>query len=221
MKIGILGTGKVGNTLGTKLVELAHEVKMGSRTADNQDAIAWSQKNGTKSTHGTFADAAMFGESAIFNCTPGTVSMDALKLAGEQNLRGKILIDVSNGADFSRGMPPTFPICDTDSVAELLQRTFPDTRVVKTLNTIRADLMTNPKALSEETDIFVSGNDASAKSQVANLLREFGWNRILDLGDISTARGPEMYFAFWIRLSMKFQNPLFNIRIVRQTMQNS
>jgi len=218
MKIGILGTGKVGNTLGTKLVELGHEVKMGSRTADNEDAVAWSQKNGTKASHGTFADAAMFGESIIFNCTPGTVSVDALKLAGAQNLRGKILIDVSNGADFSRGMPPTFPISNTDSVAELLQRTFPETKVVKTLNTIRADLMTNPKVLLEETDIFVSGNDATAKSQVANLLREFGWNRILDLGDIGTARGPEMYFAFWIRLSMKFQNPMFNIRIVRQAM---
>lgn len=217
MKIGMLGTGKVGNTLGTKLVELGHEVKMGSRTADNEDATSWAQKNGSKASHGTFADAASFGESIIFNCTPGTVSLDALKLARDQNMRGKVLVDVSNGADFSKGMPPTFPVCNTDSVAEQIQRAFPETKVVKTLNTIRADLMVDPKALPEETDLFVSGNDAGAKSQVTNLLRAFGWNRIVDLGDISTARGPDMYFALWIRLSMKFQNPIFNIRIVRST----
>ena len=215
MRIGILGTGLVGSTLGTKLVELGHDVKMGSRTADNEDATTWSQKNGnSKASHGTFEDAASFGEILI-NCTPGTVSVEVLKLADAENLRGKVLIDVSNGTDFSRGMPPTLPICDTDSVAEQIQRAFPEARVVKTLNTMRATVMVDPKGLPGETDVFVSGNDSDAKSQVTNLLREIGWTSVIDLGDIDTARGPEMYFALWIRLSMKFQNPAFNIKIVR------
>ena len=216
MRIGILGTGMVGNTLGTKFVELGHEVKMGSRTADNEDATAWTQKtNSTKASHGTFADATSFGEIVI-NCTPGTVSVEALKLAGEQNLRGKVLIDVSNGVDFSRGIPPTLPISNTDSVAEQIQKAFPEVRVVKTLNTMRTTVMVNPKLLPGETDVFVSGNDPDAKSQVTKLLKELGWTSIIDLGDIRTARGPEMYFVLWILLSTKFQNPMFNLKLVRQ-----
>ncbi len=215
MKIGILGTGKVGNTLATKLVKLGHDVKMGSRTSDNEDATDWADKNGSRASHGTFTDAASYVDTLVFNCTPGTVSIDALKLAGDQYLRGKVLVDVSNGTDFSKGMPPSLPFYNTDSVGEQIQRAFPDTKVVKTLNTMRAGLMVNPSTLSEETDVFVSGNDTTAKALVTSLLREFGWNRVIDLGDISTARGAEMYFALWMRLSMKFQNPIFNIRIVR------
>jgi 8-hydroxy-5-deazaflavin:NADPH oxidoreductase len=213
MRIGILGTGTVGTTLGTKLVELGHDVKMGSRSATNEKAVDWAKKtSSTKASYGTFADAASFGE-IMFNCTLGQVSLEALKMAGAQNLRGKVLIDVSNPLDFSKGMPPTLTVSNTDSVGEQIQRAFPDVKVVKSLNTISAPIMINPKLLQGDTDIFVCGNDSEAKAQVQKLLEQFGWKNIVDLGDISAARGTEMWLALWVRLMMKFQNPMFNIHI--------
>jgi len=213
MRIGILGTGTVGATLGTKLVELGHDVKMGSRSATNEKAEDWAKKtSSTKASNGTFADAAAFGE-IMFNCTLGQISLEALKMAGAQNLRGKVLIDVSNPLDFSKGMPPTLTVSNTDSVGEQIQRAFPDVKVVKSLNTISAPIMINPKLLQGDTDIFVCGNDSGAKAQVQRLLEQFGWKNIIDLDDISAARGTEMWLALWVRLMMKFQNPMFNIHI--------
>jgi len=214
MRVGIIGTGLVGNTLGGKLIELGHEVKMGSRTANNEKAVEWASKKGSKASQGTFADAASFGE-IVFNCTPGYVSVEALKLAGAKNLRGKVLVDVSNALDYSKGMPPTFTVCNTDSIGEQIQRAFPDSKVVKSLNTLRVDVMVNPKIVPGEHDVFVSGNDDQAKAQVIRILEDIGWKNVIDLGDISTARGTEMWFALWIRLVMKFQSPIFNIKIVR------
>jgi len=132
MKIGILGTGMVGATLGTKLVQLGHQVKMGSRTANNEKATKWVGENGANASQGTFADAASFGE-VVFNCTKGDGAMDAVKAAGENNLNGKILVDVSNPLDFSKGMPPSlYPLLsNTNSLGEEIQKTFPHTKVVK------------------------------------------------------------------------------------------
>ncbi len=140
MKIGILGTGMVGQTLGSKLVQLGHEVKMGSRTENNENAAQWVKKIGGGASQGTFAGAAAFGE-IVLNCTAGTASLAALKSAGSQNLRGKVLIDVANPLDFSKGMPPILSVCNTDSLAEQIQRAFPEAKVVKTLNTINCVVM--------------------------------------------------------------------------------
>ena len=214
MRIGILGTGMVGSSLGTKLVQLGNEVKMGSRTENNEKATEWAEKNGSKASHGTFEDAASFGE-IVFNCTSGAISMSALKAAGSKNLNGKILIDVSNPLDFSKGMPPTLTLCNTDSVGEQIQREFPQAKVVKTLNTVNTLVMVNPKLVPGLHDVFVSGNDPEAKARVERILRDFGWENIIDLGDISTARGTEMIMPLWIRLMMKYQGPNFNFHIVR------
>jgi len=214
MQIGILGTGMVGSSLGTKLVQLGNEVKMGSRTENNEKATEWAEKNGSKASHGTFEDAASFGE-IVFNCTSGAISMSALKAAGSKNLNGKILIDVSNPLDFSKGMPPTLTLCNTDSVGEQIQREFPQAKVVKTLNTVNTLVMVNPKLVPGLHDVFVSGNDPEAKARVERILRDFGWENIIDLGDISTARGTEMIMPLWIRLMMKYQGPNFNFHIVR------
>jgi predicted dinucleotide-binding enzyme len=129
MKVGVLGTGSVGRTIGTKLVELGHEVTMGSRSATNEHAAEWAASAGDGASHGTFADAAAFGE-LVFNCTAGTVSLDALDAAGEENLSGKILVDVANALDFSKGRPPSLTVCNDDILGEHIQIAFPDAQVV-------------------------------------------------------------------------------------------
>lgn len=215
MKIAILGTGTVGETLGDKLVALGHEVRMGSRTANNEKAAAWVAKAGARASQGTFADAAAFAE-IVFNCTAGTASLEAVKSAGAQALNGKVLVDVSNPLDFSKGFPPTLSVSNTDSLGEQLQRAFPEVKVVKALNTVAATVMVNPAMLSAPTDIVISGNDTGAKKQVTQLLTEgFGWKRVVDLGDITAARGMEMILPLWLRLYQTLGTPDFNFQIVR------
>ena len=201
MKLGVLGTGNVGRTLATKLVELGHDVKMGSRSAGNEAAVEWASGEGDRAGEGTFADAASFGE-AVLNATAGSASLDALGAAGAENLAGKLLIDVANPLDFSAGMPPTLTVCNDDSLGESIQRAFPAARVVKTLNTVNADVMVDPAIVPGKHTMFVSGNDESAKQEVKVLLKSFGWadDAIVDLGDISAARGQEMYLPLWLRL---------------------
>jgi predicted dinucleotide-binding enzyme len=216
MKIGVLGTGMVGLTIATKLAELGHEVTVGSRSADNEDALAWAHDAGEGASSGTFADAAA-GAEIDFNCTSGGHSLDALEMAGAENLDGKVLVDVANPLDFSRGMPPTLSVCNDDSLGERIQTAFAGARVVKSLNTVNAAVMTDPGSLSEPTNIFVCGNDDAAKGQVRDLLGEFGWeaDAILDLGDISAARGTEMYLPLWLRMMGALDSAAFNIKVVR------
>ncbi len=214
MHIGILGTGVVGQTIGARLTQLGHDVMLGSRSATNEKAAKWVSENAPRATQGTFADAAQFGE-IVFNCTSGQISLEALRAAGARNLTGKTLADVSNPLDFSKGFPPTLTVCNTDSVAEQIQSAFPEAKVVKTLNTMTAAVMVNPGLVPGEHDVFVSGNDADAKAQVTDLLRAFGWRNIIDLGDISTARGPEMVLPLWLRLMGAFKSPIMNFHVAR------
>jgi len=202
MRIGVLGTGMVGWTLAAKLRELGHDVVVGSREAGD-DARP-------------FEEAAAHGE-LILNATNGAHALDALAQAGEENLRGKVLVDVTNPLDFSRGRPPTLFVCNDDSLGEQIQRAHPEARVVKTLNTVNANVMVDPSLVPGEHDIFLSGDDAAAKGAVVELLESFGWPReeIHDLGDITTARGPEMYLPLWLRLFGVAGSPNFNIRLMR------
>lgn len=214
MKIGVLGSGTVGQTIGGKLVELGHEVMMGTRnSAKLQD---WLAQVGGNAQIGSFAETAAYGQ-ILFNATNGNGSLEALALAGEANLNGKILIDISNPLDFSQGMPPSLFVSNTDSLGEQIQRAYPHVKVVKTLNTMTASLMVNPRQLADgDHHLFISGNDVQAKEQVASLLASwFGWRQILDLGDISTARGAEMYLPIWLRLWGAMGTGLFNIKVVR------
>lgn len=215
MKIGILGTGMVGATLGTKLINVGNQVMMGSRSAENEKAAEWTRLNGSSASHGTFADAASFGK-IIFNCTSGSGSIAALKSSGEKNLNDKILIDVANPLDFSKGMPPTLFICNTDSLGEQIQREFPGVDVVKTLNTVNCNVMVHPSLVPGEHDLFICGNNEEAKSHVIDLLKNwFGWQSIIDLGDITNARAMEMLLPIWIRLWGKLGTANFNYKIVR------
>ncbi|MFL5480778.1 MAG: NADPH-dependent F420 reductase [Gemmatimonadaceae bacterium] len=214
MKIGILGTGIVGKTLGTALAKRGHDVRMGSRKSGGEKARAWVKDSAGKTSEGSFADAAGFGE-IVFNCTAGQASLDALRQAGALNLRGKIIIDVSNPLDFSKGMPPTLSVCNNDSLGEQIQKAFPDSHVVKTLNTVTTAVMVDPSIIPGTHTMFISGNDANAKNAVTKLLKEeFGWKEILDLGDLSAARAQEMYLPLWLRLYMKLQTANVNIHVV-------
>jgi 8-hydroxy-5-deazaflavin:NADPH oxidoreductase len=216
VRIAVLGTGTVGRTIGTKLVELGHEVTMGSRTADNENAREWVAAAGGGAAQGTFEDAAS-GAELVFNCTGGAVALDALRAAGGANLAGKVVVDASNPLDFSQGVPPTLTVCNTDSVGEQIQREFPDARVVKTLNTVNTAVMTNPAGVPGSHNLFMSGNDAEAKTTVKGILGDFGWpqHAIIDLGDITGARGQEMYLPLWLRLMGTLGRPDFNIAVVQ------
>ena len=212
MKFGILGTGMVGKTIATKLISLGHEVKLGARDAANAGAREWVLANGPKASQGTFADAAAFGEINVV-ATAGETALEVIKSAGD-GANHKPMIDISNPLDFSKGMPPTLSICNTDSLGELLQRTFPQVQFVKTLNTMAHVVMVNP-SLAPSGDVFVSGNDDGAKAKVIDVLKSFGWSAPLDLGDISTARGTEMLLPVWLRLWGKLSKAEFNFKVVR------
>lgn len=215
MKIAVLGTGEVGRTLATKLVALGHEVCMGSRTADHEGAAAWAAEAGANASHGTFRDAATDAE-LVLNCTRGTASLDALHAAGADALAGKLLWDLSNPLDFSNGFPPSLTTCNTDSLAEQLQRAFPNTRIVKTLNTMANPVMVDPARVSGAHTVFICGNDAEARATTAALLADwFGWQDILDLGDLSAARGTEAFLLLWVRLWGTLGTSDFNVQIVR------
>jgi predicted dinucleotide-binding enzyme len=215
LKIGVLGTGMVGQAIGSKLAELGHEVKMGSRQAGNEKAVAWVAEAGESASEGSFADAAAHGE-LLFNCTAGEHSLEALDAAGAENLSGKTLIDVSNALDFSDGPPPAVGLSNKDSVGASIQRRFADARVVKALNTVNADLMVDPAKVPGDHVIPICG-DEGAKPTVVELLGEFGWpaERVIDLGDISRACGMEMYVTLWLGFMNSLGTAEFNIALAR------
>lgn len=227
MKIGILGTGVVAKTLAGKLASLGHDLVLGTRdpaasrgrTAPgpfgDPPLSAFLAQNPAVRL-GTFAEAAAHGE-LLLNATSGLGALEALGLAGAANLSGKVLVDISNPLDFSRGFPPSLSVCNDDSLGERIQRAFPGARVVKTLNTVNAWLMVEPGMLAGgDHTMFVCGEDAEAKATVTRFLKEqLGWRDVLDLGGISMARGTEMYLPLWTRLYGALQTPNFSIKVVR------
>lgn len=223
MRIGILGSGTVGQTLGQRLAELGHDVTIGTRDPANLSGQrggapslgAWLEATGGRGRVGTFAQAAAQGE-VLVNAVQGLASLEALRLAGEENLGGKVLLDLANELDMSAGMPPRSLARDDRSLAEDLQAAFPALRVVKTLNTMSAHLMVSPASLAGgDHTVFLSGNDPDAKAQAADLLRSFGWTDLFDLGDLEGARGTEMLLPLWLRIWGQLGHVPFNFKIVR------
>jgi predicted dinucleotide-binding enzyme len=226
MKIAVLGTGMVGQALAGRLAELGHQVSVGTRDVSatmaraepdgmgNPPYSAWAKANPAVRL-AAFAKATT-GAELVVNATAGHISIAVLEAAGRDNLAGNILIDVANPLDFSHGFPPTLFVKDTDSLAEQIQAAFPEVKVVKALNTMNAHLMANPRQLANGGHtVFVSGNDAEAKKTVTDLLESFGHTDVIDLGDLSTARGSEMLLPVWTRLFGALGTPMFQFKIVR------
>lgn len=212
MRMGVLGSGMVAQAISARLAELGYEVMIGTRDAEKLKG--WQSSN-QRVMIGSFAETAAHGEM-VFNATNGAASLQALTMAGAENLSGKILVDVSNPLDFSNGFPPSLTVFGTDSLAEQIQRAFPLTKVVKTLNTVTARIMVYPLEVANgDHHVFISANDAEAKSQVMELLRSFGWVNIFDLGDLSTARGTEAYLLLWVRLFGAMNTGMINIKIMK------
>lgn len=228
MKISVLGTGMVGRSLAARLTDLDHEVFMGTRDlpaklstpSSNQDAEqnfgnwCWSHPSVT-----VLNLEELPAETDLYiNATNGQASIEALRRVGKMKLTNKVLLDIANPLDFTNGMPPSLSICNTDSLGETIQRTFPESRVVKSLNTMNAHLMVNPALLPDDHSVFLSGDDQEAKSKVRSILQEMGWKNknIIDLGDIATARGTEMLLPVWLRLWSALGTSEFNFNIVRK-----
>ena len=212
MKAGVLGSGMVGQAISARLAELEHDVMIGTRAPNKLSEWQASHKD---VKIGSFAETAGHGE-IIFNATNGAAALDVLNMVGESNLSGKVLVDISNPLDFSKGMPPSLLVSNTDSLGEQIQRAFPQVKVVKTLNTVTANIMVYPRQVANgDHHIFVNGNDAQAKRQVTDILKSFGWIHILDLGDITAARGTEMYLPIWLRLWGALGTGMFNVKIMK------
>ncbi|MCF6376966.1 NAD(P)-binding domain-containing protein [Nocardioides KLBMP 9356] len=211
MHVAVLGTGAVGRTLAARLVELGHVVRLGTRDpSTTRSRDDWSELPGVELT--TFAESTV-GADLVVHAGNGVAALDLL--AGAGDLAGKVLVDVSNPLDFSAGFPPTLTVKDTDSLGEQVQRAYPEAKVVKTLNTLTADLMAHPDRLPEPTTVFVSGDDPDAKRLVTGLLLDLGHADVLDLGGIETARGVEMWLPLWLRVMGAIGTADFNIKVVR------
>lgn len=213
MKIAVLGTGDVGQMLANRLLTQGHAVRLGSRTADNPAAASWAEGADGDASHGTFADAAAWADLALL-AVSGKHALSAVESVKE-GLAGKVLVDLTNPLDFSQGFPPRLTVCNDDSLGEQVQRAAPDVRVVKTLNTLANPLMLDPGALDGPHDVLLCGDDDAAKGEVGALLQSFGWAEPIDLGDISNARGLEMWLPLWTRLYRTLGTGMFNLRIQR------
>lgn len=228
MKIGIFGTGMVAQVVGGALMAGKHDVAFGTRdvaatlartgkTGIGSEPFAEWVKGHPDAKLVTFREAARHG-AVLINATAGTGTLPALRAADPADLAGKTLIDIANPLDFSKGFPPSLSVCNTDSLAEQIQLAFPALKVVKSLNTVSAHVMINPAVIPGDHTIFVAGNDPAAKAQVQDLLVSwFRWKKsnIIDLGDITAARGTEMYLALWVRLFAKTNTPLITINVVQ------
>ena len=203
MRVGILGTGDVGQALGTAFATLGHEVKLGARAAGNGKAVDWVRRTGGDASEGSFTDAAAFGQIVVV-ATLGAAVAEALAAAGPENFAGKLVIDVTNPLDFSKGFPD-LAIKGDDSGGETVQRLLPQAKVVKTLNTVSNPYMFRPKWSGGLPDMYLAGNDPEAKNRVAGILRDFGWNPV-DLGAIMSARWLEAMCMAWVQVSMPTRN---------------
>jgi predicted dinucleotide-binding enzyme len=213
MRIAIIGTGIVGRTLAVALKQLGHDVVVGTRDPDETARREeWAGLEVPLRPLGTVAA----GADLVVNATSGLGSLSALGEVGTDHLAGKVILDVANPLDFSQGFPPTLSVKDTDSLAEQIQRAFPEARVVKSLNTVAASVMVEPGSVGAgDTTMFVSGDDSPARQQVTGLLRELGWVDVIDLDGLHNARGQEMWLPFWVRLMGSLGTAEFNLKVVR------
>ena len=213
MNIGIFGTGQVAKQLAGAWRQRGHAVMIGGRSAQREETRQWADAHDIR--YGTFEETASFGQTLV-NCTAGMHSLDALAQTNEDDMRDKVLLDVSNPLDFSRGFPPTLGIVNDDSLGERIQTRWPQLHVVKVLSTVANTVMVDPSIVPGPHTLLMCGDDDEAKSTVSRWLADdFGWRDILDLGDITQARGMEAYLLLWVRLYGAIGHDRFNIHISR------
>jgi len=215
-KIGVLGTGSVGTTITGKLLDIGYSVMLGSRDGKNKNVEEWIKTDGNRALIGDFKQTAEYGE-ILFFCVKGEIALTVAKSLNSINLKGKTLVDITNPLDFSKGMPPFLipDLSNTFSLGEAVQKALPDVNVVKTLNTVTASLMISGSKNGENPTMFLCGNEKHAKLEVAKILKEFDWNDIIDLGDISAARGTEMLLPLWVRTMLVIGNPNFAFKVLK------
>jgi len=206
MQIAILGTSAVGPALGKAFTAAGHDVTIGTR--DPVQTRAREQWAGVDLPLAAYRDL----EADVFiNATSGSGSLAALEAVGDA-LNGKVVIDTSN---HSQGFPPSLFVSNTDSLAEQLQRALPKVRLVKMFNTMANEVMVNPRGLTEDSTIFVAGNDPDSRQTAAALAADLGWADVFDLGDLTAARGLEMFITLWVRMYVQLGRPNFNIKVIR------
>jgi 8-hydroxy-5-deazaflavin:NADPH oxidoreductase len=209
MQIAILGTGPVGRALGNALSGAGHGVVIGTRDPKGtKRRDEWAEVDLPLVAYGDIQG------DVFINATSGGGALSALESVGEA-LNGKVVIDTSNPLDFSQGFPPSLLVSNTDSLAEQLQRAFPEARLVKMFNTMANEVMVNPGGLAQDSTIFVAGNDATARQTAASLAADLGWSDVFDLGDLTAARGLEMFIPLWVRMFVQLGRAEFNIKVVR------
>jgi len=216
MKVGILGSGSVGKTLGLGFTTLGHEVMMGSREPERDDVTEWRKTTGGKGKSGTFTNAAIFGEIAIL-ATAWSGTQNAIRIAKPENLAGKVVIDTTNPLDFSGpGKPPTLAVAGSDSAGERVQQWIPQGRVVKAFNHVGNTHMFRPQFPGGPPDMFIAGNDDAAKLEVGKVLEAFGWPKPIDLGGIAASRYIEPLAMVWILHYFQTGNGGHAFKLLRQ-----
>lgn len=200
MKIGVLGSGDVGRRLGEGFIAKGHAVMLGTRTPSKAEVQGWLKETQGKGKVGSFSDSAAFGDVVVLACAGSAVD-SVIKLAGERNFDGKLLIDATNPLDFSHGMPPGLFVGTTDSLGERVQRALPKARVVKCFNIVGNPTMVHPQMEQGLPTMLIAGNDVSAKAEVGRLLAEFGWEAPIDIGGIDGSRWLEAFVPLWVRVA--------------------
>lgn len=220
MNIGVLGTGTVGEAIATALTQKGYNVRMGSRNMNNEKAETWLKKSNDHASIGNFEDAAVFGE-LVFVCLNGAYALDVLQNIEPESLAGKIIVDITNPLDFTKGMPPQIleGLGNSNSLGEEIQKVLPHSFVVKTLNTVNYKLMVDARVVNKgDHHLFICGNDMDAKNKVKHLLVDiFHWqpDRLVDLGSIKSSRAIEAIVPFWVLVYQSLGTPLFNFKIVQ------
>jgi hypothetical protein len=215
MKVGVLGSGDVGQVLGAGFLSRGHEVKLGTRDPGKDKVKAWVAKYGAKASAGTFEETAKFGEVLVLaTLWDGTKS--AIQLAKPDNFAGKVVIDNTNPLDFSKGVPPKLSLGGNNSAGEEVQRLLPKAHVVKCFNMVGNAHMVDPKFPGGPPDMFIAGNDADAKKKVTEICTAFGWPGAIDLGGIESARYLEPLAMVWILEYFRAGNPNHAFKMLRK-----
>jgi predicted dinucleotide-binding enzyme len=200
MKVGILGTGEVGQALGRGFITLGHTVLMGARDGANPKAAGWVKEVGSQASAGSFSQAAQWGDVVVL-ATLGSVTEEVLRGVGPGAFRGKLVLDATNPLDFSKGSPRLVGNIG-DSGGERHQKLLPGAHVVKAFNTVGNAFMFKPEFPDGPPDMFLCGNDEGAKSKAASICKDFGWG-IVDVGGIESSHYLEAMCLVWVLSAMK------------------